>query len=249
LPQGIKDVWEKIDPSKKTSLILAGQEYPKSAVFVFKSGRSSSSKNLSLAMLLLNHAELTLLNLEQLDELKQQTFVDDLTGLYNSRFLKYAVTNAIVKCKDPGDSFSVLFVDVDHFKSINDKYGHVVGSEFLVAIGRTIKNAIRGIDPAFRYGGDEFVVILNKIGTKGAKEIAERIRTHIERRVFFIKGQQLRTTVSIGIANYPEHAQEREALLKLADEAMYSAKKSTRNAVHLALGLESQNPVKKAMNH
>ncbi|MEZ4749567.1 MAG: GGDEF domain-containing protein [Bdellovibrionota bacterium] len=156
--------------------------------------------------------------------LKQQTFVDDLTGLYNSRFLKFAITNAIMKCRDPNQSFSILFIDVDHFKQVNDKYGHVIGSEFLVAIGKTIKNAVRGIDPAFRYGGDEFVVILHNSDTEGARVIAERIRKNIERRVFIIQDQKLSTTVSIGIATYPIHAAERETLLQLADEAMYSAK-------------------------
>jgi diguanylate cyclase (GGDEF)-like protein len=171
-------------------------------------------------------------------QFKKQTFLDDLTGLYNSRYLKYAITNSILRCKKPNDKFSVLFIDVDHFKMINDKNGHLVGSEFLVAIGRTIRNAIRNLDPVFRYGGDEFVVLLNDMGTNAAKEIAERIRKNIERRVFVIQGVRLQATVSIGVACFPEHASEKDSLLKLADEAMYSAKKDSRNAVHLAYGLE-----------
>lgn len=190
----------------------------------------------------LEHSELSLLNIQKFEEIKQQTFVDDLTGLYNSRYLKFAIVNAIQRCKKPTDHFSVLFIDVDHFKSINDGNGHVVGSEFLVAIGKTIRHAVRNIDPVFRYGGDEFVVILQDTSTAGAKEIAERIRKHIERRIFVIKGIKLQTTVSIGVACYPEHAKEHESIMKLADQAMYSVKKNTRNAVSLAVGLDKPAP-------
>lgn len=213
------------------------QSYPKGSILLWGVDKSELG-HLSMAKLIQEHGDLCLLNLQKFEELKQQTFVDDLTGLYNSRFLKFAITNAIMKCRDPSQSFSILFIDVDHFKQVNDKHGHVIGSEFLVAIGKTIKNAVRGIDPAFRYGGDEFVVILHNSDTEGARVIAERIRKNIERRVFIIQDQKLSTTVSIGLATYPIHAAERETLLQLADEAMYSAKKSTRNAVHLALGLE-----------
>jgi len=193
-----------------------------------------STKRLASTQMLLDHSETCLFNVHKLKELKQQTFIDDLTGLYNARFLKYAVTNAIRNCKDPHQSFSVLFIDVDHFKGINDKYGHLVGSEFLIAIAKTVKNSVRSIDIAFRYGGDEFVVILTGTNTEGAREIAERLRKNIEMRIFAIQGKRLRTTVSIGLATYPKHADEREQLLKLADDAMYEAKRVSRNKVYLA---------------
>ena len=195
-----------------------------------------TTQDLADSRLLVEHSELSLTNLQKFDQIKRQTFMDDLTGLYNARYLKFALTNAILRCKDPKQSFSVLFLDVDHFKSVNDKYGHLVGSEFLIAIGKTIKNSVRNIDPVFRYGGDEFVVILLDTPLDGAAEIAERLRRQIERRLFVIQKQRLQTTVSIGIAAYPEHASEKETLLRMADEAMYSAKRQTRNAVHLAVG-------------
>ena len=110
-----------------------------------------------------------------------------------------------------------------------------------IAIGRTVKNAVRRIDHVFRYGGDEFVVILNETGIDGATEIAERIRKNIERRVFVIKECRIQTTVSIGIATYPDHAADRDTLLRLADEAMYSAKNRTRNAVCLAIDAKLRN--------
>lgn len=203
-------------------------------------------KRLADAGVLVQHAEISLSNLEKFDRIKQQTFVDDLTGLYNSRYLKFAISNAMLKCKQPGQVFSVLFIDVDHFKQVNDGRGHLVGSEFLIAIGKTIKNAVRNIDPVFRYGGDEFVVVLQETDLAGAQEIGERIRKNIERRVYVIEGQRLQTTVSIGVATYPTHAVDRDTLLRLADEAMYSAKKDSRNAVHLAYGITHRDKAKRA---
>lgn len=221
-------------------LLLPCHDFPRHAVILWGLPKKPSKQLLPTAKLVLEHGDLSLLNIQKFEELKQQTFVDDLTGLYNSRFLKFAITNAIMKCRSPNQCFSILFIDVDHFKQVNDKYGHVIGSEFLVALGKTIKNAVRAIDPAFRYGGDEFVVILHNTDTEGARFIAERIRKNIERRVYVIKGQRLQTTVSIGIATYPIHAAERETLLRLADEAMYSAKRTTRNCVHLAIQPEGK---------
>jgi two-component system cell cycle response regulator len=220
------------------SVFMPFRGFSEGALFIWGIEEAVGSRTLSSAQLLLEHSELSLLNIQKFDEVKQQTFVDDLTGLYNSRYLKYALTNSVLRCKEPNQRFSVLFIDVDHFKTINDRYSHLVGSEFLVTIGKTIKNAVRRIDPVFRYGGDEFVVILNDTGVEGAKEIGERVRKNIERRIFVIKEHRIQTTVSIGIATYREHANDRDTLLRLADEAMYAAKRETRNAVHLAFGID-----------
>jgi len=235
LPKNLVHPLIRKGESESLTLLLPCQDYPAGAILLWGIRSPLTTKILNNCKLLLEHADLCLLNLQKMEDLKQQTFIDDLTGLYNSRFLKYAVTVAIQKCRDPSSRFSVLFIDVDHFKKVNDTNNHLVGSEFLIAIGRTIRNAIRGVDPVFRYGGDEFVVLLNETGTEEAKEIAERIRKNIERRIFVIQGCRLRTTVSIGVATYPIHAKERETLLKMADEAMFSVKKASRNAVHLAL--------------
>ncbi len=205
-------------------------------VFLWGVKKSIGVNALADAALIVRHAEMSLLNLTKFEEIRQQTFLDDLTGLYNSRYLRYALENAFLRCKSGGaaKSFSVLFIDVDHFKSVNDRHGHLVGSEFLVAISRTIKNTVRQVDAVFRYGGDEFVVILQDTGMAKAREVAERIRSHVEKREFVIGATRVQTTVSIGLAVYPDTASNLEELLHLADSAMYSVKKATRNAVQLA---------------
>lgn len=218
----------------RRKVLIPCSEPAQGALFAWGIEGVVKKATLSQARMLVQHSELSLLNLVSLEQVKQQTFLDDLTGLYNSRYLKFALTAAVARCRKPGDAFSVLFIDVDHFKAVNDRHGHLVGSEFLVTIGKTIKNAVRGNDAVFRYGGDEFVVLLGGTPLARAREVAERIRRSIAQRVFSIGGATLQTTVSIGLAAYPDTASDLETLLKLADDALYTAKKRSRNAVALA---------------
>ncbi|MBY0371572.1 diguanylate cyclase, partial [bacterium] len=143
------------------------------------------------AQSLVRHAELTLLNLKRVEKLKHLTLVDDLTGLYNSRYFRFALESAAADYRSKRQSFALLFLDLDHFKRVNDRHGHLVGSEFLAALGKILRNAVRGADSVFRYGGDEFVILLRHTETKRAKEIGERLRTMVERRQFLIRGTPL----------------------------------------------------------
>lgn len=213
--------------------ILFSVSKSKEAVLVFGAKETLSDDSLMVGKNLVEHAELTLLNLEKFEEIKQVTFIDELTGLYNSRYLKYSLANSIQKSNQTQKPFSVLFIDVDHFKIVNTSHGHLVGSDFLVAIGKSIKNTVRDTDPVFRYGGDEFIVILPDLEEEGALLIAERIRKAIERRVFAIRSEKLKATVSIGLALYPHHAKDQDTLVKMADLAMYSAKERSRNSVFI----------------
>jgi len=206
------------------------------SVYVWDIDPRPTRARLVEARLVLVQVAAAILNLRRFRALKQATFIDDLTGLYNGRYLKFALGEAFTRVKRTRRHFSVLFIDVDHFKRINDTHGHLVGSQFLVTLAKTIKNAVRDGDSVFRYGGDEFVVILKDAGLDLAHDIAERIRVRIERRDFLVGDHPIRTTVSIGLAAYPEHAQALDQLLRLADEAMYGAKRASRNAVFLASG-------------
>jgi diguanylate cyclase (GGDEF)-like protein len=124
-------------------------------------------------------------------------------------------------------------MDIDYFKTINDNFGHLVGSKLLVEIGQILIKSLRSIDIVARYGGDEFVVVLPQTPPSAAVQIAERIRRSVEKNVFLKReGYSLRLTASFGIASYPESAKSKEDLLRLADEAMYHVKYRTRNGVY-----------------
>lgn len=187
---------------------------------------------------LLHYADLCIAQLEELQTVRRQSFVDDLTGLYNARYLRHCLAERNSTAENTGtskrkESISVLFIDIDHFKSINDKHGHVVGSRLLSALGRAFQNTVRRKDFLFRYGGDEFVVLIAGVTEERALAVAERIRKQIESRTFVVEGISLRLTVSIGVATYPKHTDKALELLKVADHAMYAAK-VRRNSVFVA---------------
>lgn len=163
-----------------------------------------------------------------------KTFIDDLTQLYNSRYLKVALDNEMKRADRKEAPFTILFMDVDHFKQVNDNFGHTVGSQSLMQIGQILHKFVRGSDFAFRYGGDEFVIVLAETTKEKAQTVAERLRKKIEQTVFNIDGLQIRMTVSIGLASYPEHARNSHDVIRMADEAMYQGKRLSRNIVYLA---------------
>lgn len=178
-------------------------------------------------------SRLFLQNLKYL-EMEKKTYIDDVSSLYNQRYLAKALDSAILRASKENESFSVLFIDVDHFKKVNDTKGHLVGSGILSQLGDIIRENIRDIDVAFRYGGDEFLIILTDTDSKIALSVGERIRNQVENTVFEILGSRIEITLSIGIACYPEHATTKEDVIELADQAMYYGKNKSRNIVFVA---------------
>lgn len=162
------------------------------------------------------------------------SFLDDLTGLYNQKYLSMVVENEIYRSSRSEAKFTVLFMDLDFFKSVNDENGHWIGSKALVEMSQVINSCIRRSDYAFRYGGDEFVIILTDTDSKGGHIAAERLRQKIQGHEFIIDGLRLNLTVSIGLATYPEHARSHKDIIKMADEAMYCGKNKSRNVVYKA---------------
>lgn len=170
----------------------------------------------------------------KLDKTQAQLYRDDLTGLYNSRYLEIALDAELRRAQRFGSQFSLLFIDLDGFKPINDVHGHLSGSSVLKQVADVIRDAVREVDVALRYGGDEFVVVL--LGATSAKGLlaAERVRRHIEAKDFELEdGTIVHLTASIGVASYPEHGTERETLLRRADETMYNSKRAGKNRVTL----------------
>jgi diguanylate cyclase (GGDEF)-like protein len=180
---------------------------------------------------LCRHLGIALHNLGRLRQVEHLAYLDDLTHLYNVRYLEVALEREL----KGGRPFSVLFLDLDHFKAVNDQHGHLSGSRLLVEVARVLRACVRDDDVVVRYGGDEYVVLLVGIDSGGGLKVAERIRRAIEDHRFLSReGSRVRVTASIGLASFPEHAQGTGEILDLADRAMYRGKRSNRNVVYMA---------------
>ena len=156
---------------------------------------------------------------------------DDLTGLFNTRGFAIAANRLFGQATRYGRPASVLMVDSDSLKHINDTHGHEAGSRLLRQIANAVQSELRASDVPARYGGDEFIVLLPETPPKGAADVAERIRAAIASRPLAINGQNVAATVSIGIACYPEDGRTLDALAARADRALYQAKQEGRNRV------------------
>jgi diguanylate cyclase (GGDEF)-like protein len=166
---------------------------------------------------------------------ERQTLIDDLTRLYNVRYLYRTLEIEIRRARRYASSVSVVFMDLDGFKLVNDAYGHRAGSVTLTEVAEVITSSVRDSDFVARFGGDEFVLMLPETGAKAALQMAERVRTHISSHRFSGGvGASIHLTASFGVASFPEHGAEAEKLIELADAAMYEAKERNKNNVRLA---------------
>ena len=166
----------------------------------------------------------------QLD-LGLQAMRDPLTGLYNRRPLEESLQREIARARRKSDSIGVMSIDADHFKRINDAYGHDGGDVVLRAVARLLLECVREDDVVCRAGGEEFVIILPGMGRDAVLQRAELVRRVIEQTPIEVGPETVRMTASIGVAAYPEHGAEAGQLLRAADAALYAAKASGRNRV------------------
>ncbi|CAM3131879.1 diguanylate cyclase [Corallococcus sp. ZKHCc1 1396] len=178
---------------------------------------------------------LALRNLGRFAAVEDLAYVDDLTRLFNTRYLQLVLDREVNEAVQTQRPFSLLFLDLDRFKAINDTHGHLVGSRVLVEAARVLKGCVRDPDVVARFGGDEYVVLLRGTDSGGALKVAERIRRTMETHQFLGReGLAIKLTTCIGVASFPEHAQDKDHLLDLSDRAMYRGKRGTRNVVYMA---------------
>ena len=156
---------------------------------------------------------------------------DELTHLYSLRHFRYCIEREVMNFERNGDAFTLLLIDADDFKKINDAHGHIIGDTVLMETAQCIAASVRDNDLAFRYGGEEFAVLLPSTAAEGGRPVAERIRAAVEAHVVEIEGLQVRLTVSIGISSCPKTATDSRGLLLAVDRALYRAKAAGKNKI------------------
>ncbi|MEO3927909.1 diguanylate cyclase [Micromonosporaceae bacterium B7E4] len=190
-----------------------------------------------------DHAAVALENVRMHEEAQRLSLTDPLTGLWNYRYLKESIRREIERASRFGRMLSVLALDLDRFKEVNDTYGHAAGDAVLAEFAQRIRGAMREVDLAFRQGGEEFVVLLPETDARGAATVAERLGAAVRETPMAIRprpgavtpvGALVSVTVSIGVAVYPDHAATGPQLLVAADEALYAAKAAGRDTYQMA---------------
>jgi two-component system, cell cycle response regulator len=186
-----------------------------------------------IARLIAAQAQAALQNAERYHQAKERAFVDDVTGVYNARYLFTALDHEIRRAERYGSQLALLFLDIDRFKLVNDNHGHLVGSRTLRRLSEVVASCIRQVDTLARYGGDEFTVLLVDTGVEAGLVIGQRIRAAVAAALFETRGgaPPLQVTVSVGVAAFPAHGTTPEELIETADKAMYRAKSLGRDRV------------------
>jgi diguanylate cyclase (GGDEF)-like protein len=196
-----------------------------------------SSRALPLLSVVADYTAIAVENMRQYRQIHDLAVHDDLTGLFNQRYLYHNLKSTIETSATNRTPFSLIFMDIDNFKHVVDTYGHLKGSEALQEVAGTIRKCL--VDPAYgvAYGGDEFVVVLPGLGRDAALKKAEEIRSEMSRTVYLAAhGHQVPLRASFGLATYPEDATDLAGILALADHAMFGVKRTGKNAIrHIGL--------------
>jgi diguanylate cyclase (GGDEF)-like protein/PAS domain S-box-containing protein len=176
-----------------------------------------------------NQIGMAIENAQLYEHALELAFTDGLTGLYNRRYIMEQIEREFIRAQRSKATLSLVMVDLDGLKAINDRFGHHEGDGFLKEVARIVKVNTRASDVAARWGGDEFMLLAPGTDSRSASKIAERIRAQVERYKIQLEGDEVGITISAGIVSYPAHASVVEELLKKVDEAMYNAKRGGKN--------------------
>ncbi|HEY0372654.1 MAG TPA: GGDEF domain-containing protein [Thermoanaerobaculia bacterium] len=209
-----------------------------------RSGQTIDEINASNVTRYLTAVAQVLSNIYQLTRSRDLAMRDDLTKAYNRRFFETYLDEEIERSRRYGTLFSIIFLDLDDLRMVNNFYGHLSGSRTLQEVAKRILGAVRGIDKVVRFGGDEFCVILPQTDQEQAVAVASRISRAIASSPLHIDASiDVTITASFGIATYPMHAMTKDALIRQADAAMYRVKSTTKNAVGVAVVDDATRPL------
>jgi diguanylate cyclase (GGDEF)-like protein len=187
--------------------------------------------------LLCDYAAIAIENAHAVERIQELTVTDDCTGLYNQRQLYRMLKAESEQGSGLQSRFSLIFIDLDHFKQINDMHGHLIGSRLLAEFGQAVRRELRGVDAVFRYGGDEFIVLLPGTCSEEAGRVARHLHSRLRRQKFPVReGLALTVRASYGVATWPTDADDIHELIRLADSAMYHVKATKRDGVATANG-------------
>ena len=200
-----------------------------------KIGTPFTRHDLQLLSRLIGQASLALERASLIEQVASLIITDELTGLFNARYLDEALEREIRRCHRYRSTLALIFLDLDHFKEINTLYGHPLGSRCLTELAEIMRQSVRDVDIPVRYGGDEFAVILPESSVETARMVAERLATAIHTHVFLQEaGLKTQLAASIGIAGFPDHAKTKQELILKADAAMYRSKGTGGDRISLA---------------
>jgi len=230
--KGVKDAGSDIDV-----IILTGHSDEATAIECLQSGAYDyllkPVEDIDVLLTAVNRAihkrNLELKNKDLVRQLEEMATRDPLTGLYNFRQLHVSLDEEITRSQRYGHAFCVFIVDVDHFKAVNDNYGHLFGDHVLKKLGEIMQRNLRGTDRLFRYGGEEFCILMPETSQEEAAAIADRMMDTIRNHTFACDGKSAKITVSIGSVGFPFQSIDKVELIKLADQALYRAKESGRD--------------------
>lgn len=215
-------------------LSLQGQVEGMLCVLNKENGQGFKAGDISTLSTLALHAGVAIDNARFVEKMEEQAITDSLTGLLNHMEFQNRLIEEIDRSRRYGKMFSLLMLDLDHFKDVNDTYGHPIGDKVLKETAKILKTLLRSVDLAFRYGGEEFAILLPETDSQGARIIADRIRQEIGRRPIFTRLEEsTHVTISIGVSEFPQDADQREDLISAADQALYASKRNGRDRVSL----------------
>jgi diguanylate cyclase (GGDEF)-like protein len=213
-------------------LIIRGEVIGVFEVVNVEEERFFREKYLPHLTILADYVAIAVDNVHNLQKLEARTFIDEVTGFYNTRYLIHELDRLIPQFLNQGEHFSVVFLDLDNFKTVVDRYGHLRGSKVLGQVARVIHGVLGPEDSLVRYGGDEFIILMPRRAQPEALETTRRLRRSLNQTAFLQdEGLEVKVTASYGIASLPEDARDREKLLLIADRAMFGSKDRGRDRI------------------